>query len=473
MKAPRHHLEAFARDEHGGVIILAAVSMAVMLGMAALVFDMGRLATTQTELQSFADNVALAAAGELDGEPDAIARANAATGSLVEGGQTFAEGAQALTGAVDATVVYLSGLPANDRDPVTGFVTTDPADAIYAHVTIRPRQVHLPFARAFAALTGNTPVGEDVGAEAVAGFTRYACDITPMMLCVPPGFEASAARGTMIRLRAGQGGTSWGPGNFGFLNPSTGLQADPAGPCAGVNGQPLEACLLAAARLRSQCFVQRGVDTSPGQSQGNMAAGLNVRFDLYSGTMNNRRSDPDFGPAPNVMDGNTVGGNCRAEDSPISIGLPRDACLDAGTCAPDVRIGDGVFSMSDYIATNYGGTAPAWLPAAPATRYEVYLAEIANAAEARALLSEPADFEASCGRPSADPERRVIIAAGIDCTANPVAGNARNVPVKEFVRLFLTEPGEPSTQDVFAEVLGSAEGQGEGGVIHDIVQLYR
>lgn len=473
MHAPRHKLAVFARDERGSVLVFAAFAMAVMLGMAALVFDMGRLATTQTELQSFADNVALAAAGELDGAPDAITRADAAATSLIGGGQTFGQGSQELSGAVDATVVYLNGLPADDAAPTTAFITSDPSEAIYAQVTIRPRQVRLPFARAFAALTGNTPVGEDVSAEAVAGFTRYACDIAPMMFCVPRGFDGDAARGRMIRLRAGQGGTSWGPGNFGFLSVSGGLVADPAGPCAGVNGQPLEACLLAAARLRSQCFVQRGVDTSPGQSQGNMAAGLNVRFDLYSGTMNNRRNDPDFGPAPNVIDGNTVGGNCRAEDSPLATALPRDICLDAGTCTPDPRIGNGVFSMSDYIATNYGGVAPAWLPAAPVTRYEVYLAEIANATAARAALTEPADFEARCGRPSAEPERRVIIAAGIDCTANPVSGNTTNVPVQEFVRLFLTEPGEPSSQDVFVEVLGSAEGQGAGGVIHDVVQLYR
>ena len=43
------------------------VSMAVLFGIVALSFDIGRLGSTQSERQSFADNVALAAAGELDG----------------------------------------------------------------------------------------------------------------------------------------------------------------------------------------------------------------------------------------------------------------------------------------------------------------------------------------------------------------------------------------------------------------------
>ena len=164
----------FHRNEDGGILIFVALALAVMLGMVAMVFDMGRMATTQTELQSFADNVALAAAGELDGGNDAITRANLAAANLVTGSQTFGEGASDLAGNVDATIVYLSDLPASDTASTAPFQTTDPEEAIYAHVTITPRDVNLPFADTFTALTGNAAVNNTVGAEAVAGFTRYA-----------------------------------------------------------------------------------------------------------------------------------------------------------------------------------------------------------------------------------------------------------------------------------------------------------
>ncbi|TNC59232.1 pilus assembly protein TadG-related protein, partial [Rubellimicrobium roseum] len=66
------------QDEEGTFIVFFALALAALLGMIALSFDLGRVASTQAELQSFADNVALAAAGELDGGSDAITRAQAA-----------------------------------------------------------------------------------------------------------------------------------------------------------------------------------------------------------------------------------------------------------------------------------------------------------------------------------------------------------------------------------------------------------
>jgi hypothetical protein len=71
-----------------------------------------------------------------------------------------------------------------------------------------------------------------------------------------------------------------------------------------------------------------------------------------------------------------------------------------------------------------------------------------------------------------------MIAAGINCTDNPINGRETNVPVHEFVKIFLTEPVSDSDNnfDMFVEVVGSAEagsGSGGGGIIHDVVQLYR
>lgn len=65
------------------MLVIWGVSFAVLFGIVALSFDLGRIAVTQTELQAYADNVALAAAGELDGKDDAIDRATAAAANLI------------------------------------------------------------------------------------------------------------------------------------------------------------------------------------------------------------------------------------------------------------------------------------------------------------------------------------------------------------------------------------------------------
>ena len=107
----------FARDERGAILVLWALFLAVAFGFLALAFDLGRIATTQAQLQSFADQVALAAAGELDGRTDSITRATAAANGLIDGQQTYANGSQALGGSGDYTLTFLSTLPASDTVP--------------------------------------------------------------------------------------------------------------------------------------------------------------------------------------------------------------------------------------------------------------------------------------------------------------------------------------------------------------------
>jgi hypothetical protein len=60
----------FAKDnEDGTFLVIWGIGLAVFLGLIALSFDLGRVGITQTDLQSYADSAALAAAGELDQSP--------------------------------------------------------------------------------------------------------------------------------------------------------------------------------------------------------------------------------------------------------------------------------------------------------------------------------------------------------------------------------------------------------------------
>jgi Flp pilus assembly protein TadG len=302
----------FARDERGAVLVLWALFLAVAFGFLALAFDLGRLATTQTQLQSFADQVALAAAGELDGRPGARARATAAANGLIDGQQTYAQGAQALD-ADDFTLVFLSNLPANDRDAATAVATND-ASARFVRVVVDRRTVLTPFANVTATLNGNARISADVGAEATAGFSSYACDITPLFFCVPnPSWRAEAHVGIQVEAVSGSAGNGlWTPGNFGFLDPTI-LPVDPTGPCRNLNGAQLYRCLVGAERGITTCIETTApLETRPGQAQG-LTEAFNARFDIFQGSMGQYRNNASYRPAPNVLsDQWSTGGRAEA-----------------------------------------------------------------------------------------------------------------------------------------------------------------
>lgn len=515
----------FLHASDGSILPMVAISLAAIFGLIALSFDVGRIASTQSQLQSFADSVALAAAGELDGQSDAITRATARAEDLIEGHQSFASGGHQLLGAGSFSLTFLSGLPNDDTAPVDPFKTTDPAAARYVRVSVpgadpAKRTVNMTFGAVLGALIGSPVADANISAEAVAGNTSYACDIMPMMFCLPSAdYNAYDHVGDMIVLRSGGGTAAWGPGNFGFLDPAK--YYDPNGVCSTQNGAKRDACILAAQGAVTQCFAERGVDTLTGQRVGIEDSVFNVRFDIYGTLLKSKKNDIAYAPAPNVIKG--AAAISKPTPLPQTIALPDDTCLASGTCGGG-RFGDGEWDRAGYVTTNFGTDPMTGNPAYPpgtgseSTRYGMYLAEIAKAdgviapaefsgrypvfsgdaydAYRAALINADSNKpiltnRAETGREtvsgaghSSDPERRVLIVAGVDCNAPAVAsalkGKAPNVPVKEFVKVFLTRPvrqdgATPPDFDINVEVLGSASvgDNGNTGIVHNIVQLYR
>jgi hypothetical protein len=117
----------------------------------------------------------------------------------------------------------------------------------------------------------------------------------------------------------------------------------------------------------------------------------------------------------------------------------------------------------------------------------MYLAEIAEAKKRSAPNNVPLPGKLETGAPqchklgpTADPDRRTVVAAAIDCAANDIRGNTSNVIPLEYVQLFMTEPvaspGGGEDAEIMVEVIRSAGGFGSGatvGVYREIVQLYR
>lgn len=507
-------IQRFRRCEAGTIAILWGMALVMFLGVGAMVYDVGRMTSTHGELQDFADAVALAAAGELDGKPDSITRAQTAATNLIIGHQTFAGGSQALAGPSNYALVFLSALSPNDANPSADVVTTNAASAIFAKVTITPRSVPLQLLTAVTRLLGTgseAAISASLSATAVAGFTQEACDITPMMFCLPPAdvdagddegyYEADNHIGALIRMRTGGNGAAWGPGDFGFLDLS---KTDNASICASFGSPAAQLrCMMGGEATLTQCYQTRGVNTEPGQKQGITSAAFNTRFDIYEGSMGSASNDTLYRPAPNVIKGRKIGvnggGKCNKDDpSTTSMALPLDTCFTAGTCD---RYGDSLWDRAGYLTLNHGDSTGSRLytggittdPKYDGTRFEIYLREIQKGNEVGVnspiLTGADETGRKMCSSVPASPNpwRRVITVAGVDCVANPINGSAVGVPVEEYFEMFLTRPvglveaehgsvGEKF--DIWGEVIGSLgksgySSAGNGGIFRDVVQLYR
>lgn len=506
-------INRFSKDEEGTAAILWAISLVAVLGFVAVGWEVGKMGRTHAELQSFVDAVALAAAGELDGRPDSITRATAAANNLIRDTNTYGvgtDGNRALGSADFMPLIFLSGLPASDTASVSSFITTTPAEAELVEVTAQPHTITITFLRVLNGLLGQ-PLGNNprMGAKAIAGYAQAACDITPLMFCLP---SHDLALGDMIELRAKGGSGQWSSGNFGFLD----LFADGTGICGvtgpgGVQGSDTH-CLLSAQEGISQCALTNGtVDIDPGQSAG-PALAINNRFDLFENATKHFATLANFAAAPNVIKGQTYGNGqaCNAQqmsnNEPTTIRLNRDTCLGSpASCnvsrgITDPRFGDGTWDRTTYLSTNHNTDwatfSAAYAPAVPVnplltgSRYDVYLREITKGGGvgvSTAIISDPALLEngrAQCSPTSmaTNVHRRTLVVAGISCgPTDPINSGSgkKNIPVDEYYEVFLTEPVVDTPEfGIFGEIIGVPTNNGSGnagpvGIFRDVVQLYR
>lgn len=73
------------RPQRGFVLIVTAIALTILLVLAALGIDIGRMYVIRAELQSFTDAAALSAARELDGTDSGLANARTGAGRLATG----------------------------------------------------------------------------------------------------------------------------------------------------------------------------------------------------------------------------------------------------------------------------------------------------------------------------------------------------------------------------------------------------
>ncbi len=372
------HIKAFLRREDGTLMVFFMVSAITILGIVALSFDLGRRASTQTDMQAFVDNVVLAAAGELNGTSGAITNATNAANSVIDAtNERLKAGTagQEVTIALDQIVFY-ENLPDRDSPPSLASAdlanpsspsykyrlppsdlggTPDPQLARYVGVRLRTVDVPWMFAGIFSA--SDLP-GEAIGAVAVAGRTEWTCDIAPVLFCLPEdagGQPRSLDRGIAMNLRTARQFDTWRVGEFGFVD----VEIDPTGPCAGLTDEAgRQACLINAENRIAACFQPDRADTEPGQRVSQESAAFNMSFDIFDQSMIQFFNDAIYAPGPHSVSGRvwtTSGDICAKPDvSPDTMAFPLDDCHATDSC-PDGRIGDGDWQSGrdTYVATNY------------------------------------------------------------------------------------------------------------------------
>ena len=397
----------FRRDEEGALLVFFALCCAAIFLIAALSFDLGRRASTQTELQSFADNVSLAAAGELNGFPGAIERAERAARELIQDNYVFGTEADGdagttLQGESDYDIFFYAELPPDDQDPfLTALPKVAASDGLarFARVVVKDVEVEWVFANLLT-IFGQTPPPDEVRAESTAGYTSLSCNVAPVFFCLPTDSSGNVLPewskegigcetcdgglsnvGKTILLRSGQqtGGQGgfWEPGNFTWLDvrdqippefwDQSGPLFNPLGPCAEFANSPnsinMYECLFATGG-GTLCFAQGDLATKTGQSEGNIAAVFNTKFDLYASSSNQVDTDSRFQPAPSVIKGYVGGDGCGGggeTKTTTTMSLPADDCffggsgIDCLSYGGFTRYGDQDWSDGRllYVDTNY------------------------------------------------------------------------------------------------------------------------
>lgn len=270
----------------GAVAPTVALSLTALIAVGGVAFDYSRMASMDTELQTAADQAALAAAAQLDGGTDACERAVAAARGMVANQTRMSNDNLGVAidipdpGVCDDDSGITFDATASIRfyqDKNKNTPSDDDSNAKFVEVQVADREARFALTPIVAAFRSG-----ELHAIAFAGLDSAICKVPPLMLCNPdedgdPDFTISDYIGKGIRLVANDGGGIYGPGNFGFL--------DVALDTSGGNGANTLRQILGRVALAANCVHGDGVTTDPGNMV-SVRDALNTRFDIYDNGLN-------------------------------------------------------------------------------------------------------------------------------------------------------------------------------------------
>lgn len=477
------------KNDSGAVAPTVALSLFGLIAAGGIAFDYARMASMDTELQNAADQAALAAASQLDGEDDACSRAAAAAANMLDNSTLFAnDGAGTAIIIQNESACDATGRIRFWQDISKSTAATEGSNAEFVEVEVDPRTAFYALTPIAAALSSG-----QMSATAFAGLGEAICNTPPVMMCNPSeptgnvdqDYPFTASEGDGIRLVIGAPNT---PGNFGFLQTGYGTGAQDLARALGYNQPPAD------------CAASTGVDTEPGDKQAVRAA-FNTRFDLSEsgqtcpagGTCSpsqNSRKDLIKGNSCSTsgIQGWSEAANPYRPTSPTTaldgtndpeiMGFPRDMChavSEDGACGAGI-IGDGAWDRDAYFRVNYGWDNATWKSntglGANATRFQAYKWEmdhpadvVAAGANVQVLSNGKTGHSTPVCRPpgvipdETTPDRRRIPIAVVNCNAQGLAGREYGVEVLDWYDVFLVEPayrrpGRTTDGDIYVEVIG-------------------
>lgn len=479
----------FAAGDGGSASIYMLLMSILMFGILGLVIDSGRAYVAHSQMQDFIDDVALAAADELDGTEDALDRARA-----VIDGARFAKGSSIGVDGEFAVgeALFLTSAPVGtdgrlDPGDYAGLVTDSPFEATHVLLTAEPRDV--PWGLLNITRSGGSDGDGDaqggvtrIAAWAAAGSVRDFYCVEPLVaVCLPPDGLEAVGPGVQLMADKNRDGF-WRAGEYG---PVIGIADDTAASCSDYGDSDARlACLLALDTHDTVCRPARvdftGDRTVPspnGKGRDDTLAlhtGLNRRFGLAADGAEGLPGSVDVNHITGLshMCSGTVEGVPSVVQPP-----PRASCLAAGDCDGAAPVPDegslafywerahGVAELPELDDAGDGPGRPVTTPA------EAYLYELRNAL----LDPEGAPGERVAAGPRAQclsddpkegapqPGRRLVEIALVDCggLTDPAQVEQPGAPVAGFAEALLSAPLDPGAYFI-ADFDGSADPDAPG-----------
>lgn len=267
MKKHTHSMPGSKQRQRGAVAIIVGFALIVLIGMLALVLDLGHLYIAKTELQNAADAAALSGAKELDGTKAGIDRA---LSRAIETADKNKYDLHANTVTIDASNIWVGSSP-DSMSAISG-ITTDTlaADKTFLKVDTGLRSLNTWFAPIW-----NTLQTQTFG-MAVAG--KYVIDITPIAVCELPDpgttHELGYERGVTYKV---SDSNPLGPGTMYWIDPESNVP----GVCPVTNTNDTRP-YVCAGKVSYTPIVGETVNTNTGISDPQLAA-LDSRFGVYNG----------------------------------------------------------------------------------------------------------------------------------------------------------------------------------------------
>lgn len=426
--AVRNDAAMTRRRQRGVVMVLVAIALLALIAIAALALDGAHVVLNKARLQSTLDAAALAAAKVLD-QTNSTAQATTAANSVFAlNAAQYPELRKAVGNGLTMSTEFSGTL-------IPFSAGTTPAKFVRTKIS------NFPTAMSLAGVLGIISI--NVGGSAVAGpspsLQEY-CDIVPVLMCAssaasPPlyGYTVNQVLGLKQIPASNVQSSNLGPGNYNLLSfGSTG---------AAVVRQNL------AGSYANCATIGNTVLTEPGVAAGPVAQGLNTRFDDFSGPMGGTQAQypPDVIGCPNAA-------NCPTSETQLTW---NNCNGNTSGCTVGVQQGSGATATTVTTAADITENWASYQSRLPSGPYDV----------------QPVPSGIGV------PQRRVMALPIGDCTAG-VNGRG-NVPVLGFACVFLLQPVQQSTGQIFAQVISGCDAQGQVGAnpgpgpLPHKIQLYK